>query len=91
MSLMLQAVASKNQQKQMSHVISGSSSHGPLKDVSNASSSSHQLPGMQITGNNTVNIYFSQVSQSSQAQSMSYTASPRTKRRKYIFKIVTMI
>ena len=31
-------------------------SHGPLKDVSNASSSSHQLPGMQITGNNTVNI-----------------------------------
>ena len=68
------AVASKTQHKQMSHVISGSSSsHGPLKSIS--SSSSHEFPEMQITGNNTILAR-------SQAQSMSYNTPPRMKRRK---------
>ena len=64
----------------MSHVISGSSSsRGPLK-----SNSSHQFPGMHST----INIYFSQVTQSSQAQSMSYNTSPRN--TQCTFSIVMM-
>ena len=80
-------VASKTQQKQMSHVISGSSSHGPLKDVSNASSSSHQLPGMQITGNNTISVRC--LSQVKPSLCLTLLHQER-KDAKYIFKIVTM-
>jgi len=64
----------------MSHVISGSSSNGPIKGVSIFSSYSLYLPGIQITGNTIVSIYFSQGSQSSQAQSLSYTTSSIKKR-----------
>lgn len=76
----------------MSNVISGVSGHYPaLNDVTNAAHSSQRssfgapsVPGMQISGNNTVNIYFSQVS--SQAQSLSYTVSPKRKRHRAIIE-----
>ena len=86
--------ASDAQQKHMSHLISNTSV--ALSNVTNTAAVSSQgnknvvsshhnvLPGMQITGNSVVNVYFNQVS--SQANhSVSYTNSPPRKRHRSFF------
>ena len=83
------SVASKKQQRDMSHLISGVPA---VKDITNtrtvcSSPSNPGVPlpscsaGMTITGNNVVNIYFNQQSQSS----LTCSKSPARKRRAIIF------
>ena len=76
------SVASKKQQKQMSHMISGAKPT-PMMDITrpvqNAAvpKASAVLPGMQLTGNNVVNIYFQQIfSTQDQSVTCSYSTPP---------------
>ena len=73
----------------MSHVISGAThsdtqrTGSSLQDVTNTpkvieTHGSSVLPGMTISGNNTVNIYFHQIL--SQGQSATYSVTPPTKK-----------
>ena len=60
------ATPSSNQQREMSYIISGKS-QSPLCDRSNfqhatTSTSSSVLPGLTVSGNQTVNMYFGQIS-----------------------------
>ena len=75
------AVASKKQQKHMSHLLSGAP---VLRDLMKTDpfplSGGSIQPGLNISGNNTVNIYFHQAS--SHSQSVSCTISPPRKRRR---------
>ena len=85
------SIASKIQQKKMSHLISSTSS--PLENVANTCPAFHSthahsssqgttlLPDMQIYGNNIVNVHFHQISSQSQPQS-SVTCEPLPKKRK---------